>query len=202
MVYVDFWIKKMFEKMKDTGMLDNTVVLITADHGSSYCYEPLRNERLVTNSHSANYHIPMFLYDSSYGKKVIKGYYNSKDVIPTLLEICGLKKPGGFTGVSMLDDKKNPMMCDSEYMGTGCPDIRLRPIQYVARNQKYVISYEVKASEEFENGILKEVYDISIDKDECNNLIKHIDSLEIQDLLQFLKKRHERIHDEYIARNS
>lgn len=192
-VYTDFWIKKMFSELENRGLLNNTVVLITADHGSSYCYEPVRNERMVTNPHTENYHIPMFLFDSTYGPKKISGYHNSKDVLPTVLELCNLEKPKGFTGSSMLSGKDDSTICDSEYMGTGCPDLRLRPIQYVARNCKYLVAYECMAKDEFGKGNITAVYDLQNDKDELNNLVDNIESTEIQELLLFLSERHEKI---------
>lgn len=200
MVYIDHWIKKLFEGLEKQGISEDTIVLITADHGSSYCYEPLRDERLVTNSHTANYHIPMFLYDSDTAPRSIRGFYTSKDVIPTLLEVCGIEKVPGFKGISMLSDRGEPSVCNSEYLGTGCPDIRMRPIQYVVRNKKYVISYEAKAGDEFEQGRIKEIYDREKDEDETVNLIEHVDRKEINDLVSFLEDRHREIHGEYLEK--
>ena len=197
-VYVDYWISKLFKFLESSQLLDDTVVLITADHGSSYCYEPIRDEYRVTNCHTANYHIPMYIYNKDTKGIEIEGYHTSMDVIPTLLNVVGIEKPRDFKGESMLSSQIYPQICHSEYLGSGIPDIVGRPIQYSVRNKNYLVSYYVKASDAFEKGEVKAVYDLAKDPQELNNIKDTVSFDEIEDLIKHLNNRHLEINRQFL----
>lgn len=196
-VYADYWIKYLFSFLEKTKLIDDTVVLITADHGSSYCYEPIRNELRVANCHTANYHIPMYIYDKSINGETIEGYYTSKDVIPTLLDVVGIHSQEFPTKNSMRGKHTQPTICHSEYLGTGFPDYVVRPIQYSVRNQKYLLSYFVKASDDFDKGIITAIYDLVSDPGELKNLKDSLDVEDVKDLLEYIESRHNDIQNQY-----
>lgn len=191
LLYIDLSVKKLFEKLEKKGLLENTIIAITSDHGCSYDCIPLR-DNFVNNHHTENYHIPLIIYDHKSPKqRVIDSYHTSKDVLPTIYQLCGISKPNGINGKSILDEDNQGEYAISEYMGGGCPDMRLRPIQFMIRNKKYLVCYSVKMNELFENGVLEEVYDLLVDPMELHNIKNNEGVLdEIKPLLQILKLRH------------
>lgn len=194
--YVDLCIERLFSKLKDMNLLDSTIVAITSDHGCSYVNAPIR-ENFINNFHTENYKIPLFIYDKGISKKV-DGYHTNKDVLPTIYDLCKIKSPSNISGRSLLEDNYSPDYAISEYMGGGCPDMKLRPIQYIIRNSSYLLAYSVKLYDEFEKGHIEEVYDLIKDRMEKNNLINSKYDLEqVSYLLSKLKIRHLDLQNHY-----
>ena len=82
--YADDCIKELYEGLKDKGLLDNTILVVTADHGSFYNCAPVRHTFLNT-CHTDNFHIPAIIYDGTCSNsKIIDSYHTSKDVLPTV----------------------------------------------------------------------------------------------------------------------
>lgn len=195
-VYVDLCIKRLFNKLTEMKLLDNTVIAITSDHGCSYVNAPIR-DKFVNNPHTENYKIPLFIYDKGISKKV-NGFHTNKDVLPTIYDLCGIKSPSNISGRSLLDDNYSPDYTISEYMGGGCPDMKLRPIQFIIRNSSYLVVYSVKLYDKFEKGQIEEVYDLIEDRTEENNLINSKYDLELVSyLLNKLQIRHLDLQNHY-----
>jgi hypothetical protein len=191
--YVDFCIEKFCNKLKEEGLWNNTTLLFIADHGSSYSFYPLHGAR-VNCFHDECYHIPMLIRSPGLDGRDIKGYYNSKDVYPTLFDVIGIKKPSSFTGHSMLDKSYTPKpYVITEYMGPGCPDMLSRPIWFSARDKKYIVAYKVGIYQNFDEGDLCEVYDLDNDPHAFYDIHDKIDKHKIQYLLEPLRTRFESV---------
>ena len=201
-VYVDLCIRKLFDGLKKLNLLDNTVVVITSDHGCSYVNSPIR-ETFVNNYHTENYKIPLYIYMKGITPNTYTHYYTNQDVLPTIYDLCDIPSPQNISGRSILDENNRHSFVISEYMGGGCPDMRLRPINYVIRDDRFLIAYHVKLSQEYKDGKIVEVYDRVVDKLEENNLITsddfNIDVIEY--LLNRIKSRHEELQEHYRLRN-
>ena len=90
--------------MEQSGKDKDTIILLVADHGSSYTFYPLR-DTVTNNFHDENYHIPMIIWDKDMAadtKGVYEGLYTSADVFPTLLDIAGLPAEPMFKGTSVI----------------------------------------------------------------------------------------------------
>ena len=64
-------------------------------------------------------------------------------------------------------------MAISEYLGGGCPDIKRKPIQFVARDDRWAVHVEQFLSGDFENGNLRAIYDRVEDPLETKNLVNN-----------------------------
>ncbi len=189
LIYVDDCIKELYESLDSKGLLNNTVLTITSDHGYSYDCVPLR-EAFVNNHHTENYHIPAIIYDGEAHKGDYSEYHTSKDVLPTIYELCGIKAPNSINGTSILQDNGNNKYAISEYIGGGCPDMRRRPIQYMIRDDRWLLVYYVKLKDKFRNGEIVELYDLKKDIDEMNNLKGKVNEIEYSYLLEALSEHH------------
>lgn len=189
LLYVDDCIRELFEDLKTDGLMENTVFVITADHGYSYDCVPLR-EAFVNNHHTENYHIPAIFYDGGIHTGEYTDYHTSKDVLPTIYELCGIKAPESINGVSILSNNNSKDYAISEYLGGGCPDMRRLPIHYMIRDKKWLLVYFVKLEEDFDKGEIVELYNLNEDPKELNNLKKQYKKSDIQHLLNALKSHH------------
>lgn len=193
--YSDYQIEKFCNQLKDIGLWESTSILFISDHGSSYTYYPIHNRR-VNNFDDECYHVPMLIRHPHFTPLEINTYQYSKDVLPTFLDILGIAPASDFKGRSMLQEQKPRSFITSEYMGPGCPDMTRRAIWFSARDEKYIIAYKVGVFDEFENGELAEVYDLSKDPNGFYNINDTIERNKIQYMLDELKRRHSEIRIE------
>lgn len=195
--YVDNCLRQFFNSLNEKGLLQNTVVVVTADHGSSVCDNPIREELSFNNCHSELFHIPMLIYDDDLTPKVLSGYYTHKDLIPTLIDLCGLDVKFNGRGRSIMDSTYKPKIALSERTPSGGPILLHKPAIYTVRNDKYLIEYICGVFDSFNKGHLTHVYDLKDDPEELNNLIKTIKPSAINDLLVCAEERHKQLQDNY-----
>ena len=186
--YSDYKIQKFCESLKELGLWDTTTILVIADHGSSYTFNPIHNRR-VNCFDDECYHIPMWLRHPGMKGRDVSTYQYSKDVLPTLMDVIGLEPCKELKGRSMLKEINPRPYVIGEYMGPGCPDMLKRQIWFSARDEKYIIAYKVGVFEPFEEGELAEVYDLTSDPYGYYNINDKIDRKAIQYLIDPLKER-------------
>lgn len=195
LVYTDYTIKKFCDSLKDLGLWDNTSLLFISDHGSSYTFDPIHNRRVNCFDEEC-YHIPMLIRHPGMKPVEINTYQYSKDVFPTFADVLGIPQSEYFKGRSMLKEIEPRPYIVTEYMGPGCPDISSRRIWFSGRDQNYIVAYKVGIFEDFNDGDLAEVYDLSKDPNGYYNINDKIDKAKIQYLLDAIKERYEEIkHD-------
>lgn len=190
--YSDYQLQKLCEGLKELGVWDKTTLLVYADHGSSYTYYPLHNQR-VNNFDDECYHIPMLLRSPGLKGREITTYQYSKDIYPTLCDVVGISPSEFFKGRSMLRETQIRPCIVTEYMGPGCPDILTRKIWFSARDSKYIIAYKACINEDFDKGELAEVYDLKEDPNGFYNICSTVDRSTIQYLLDPIRSRFEEI---------
>ncbi|MCK4271240.1 sulfatase-like hydrolase/transferase, partial [bacterium] len=99
--YVDAEIGKLMAKLKKMGLYDNTLIVLNSDHGEAF------------GEHQKYYH-GMTVYDemvrvpiiikpphSRNKKKKIHGQVRNIDIMPTVLDYCGLEAPEDCDGQSL-----------------------------------------------------------------------------------------------------
>lgn len=191
--YIDKQIEGLVKSLGESGKLDNTIICITADHGSSYNCYPYRN-RIVNNCHTENFRIPFILYDKGQQGKTIDYIATSKDIIPTIIDFIGSEYQEYVTGKSLLQGSWENECALTEYMGPGCPDMRRNKACITIRNKHYIIAYEGWLQDEFDEKNITEIYDILSDCLEVRN-IKFLRNAEISDMILLLQKRYNQIRE-------
>ena len=187
--YVDYCLEKFCNELKQMNLWNNTALLIVADHGSSYTFHPVHNAR-VNCFDDECYHIPMILRVPGLKPVEVTHYCNSKDILPTYMDVLGLEKDPNFKGHSLLDNTIDwPDYVQTEYTGPGCAEVRGRRLWFSARDHRYMVAYRVAVYENFEKGELVEVHDLTKDPNCYYNLSGKIDKKEIKYLLDVIEKR-------------
>lgn len=173
--YDDYCLKIIFDKMKQIGIENNTVVMITADHGSSYLYSPVR-KRTVNCFHKENYNIPLIIWDKDLKQQQTNtNKFTSADIYTTLYDYLQLQVNEKLHGISMLKNPSGRDVVITEYMGPGCPDMISRDAWMSARNDQWMISYKINMGGEFDPGKPHQIFDLLKDPDEIENLARKID---------------------------
>jgi len=99
--YTDHELGKLLDRLRDDGTLDETIVVITSDHGEEfaehgdYQHDQLYREHL---------HVPLLirLPDGRFGGTKVKGLASLIDVMPTLLDLLEIEGPPTMTGRSLV----------------------------------------------------------------------------------------------------
>jgi arylsulfatase A-like enzyme len=127
----------MLTALEEAGELDNTLVLVTSDHG-----EPL--PRAKGQIYERGYRIPLAV---RWGKiptrgRTIEDFVNVRDFAPTFLQVAGIAKPDTMTGRSFVDvfdsaasgwiDKsRSVMLVGKERHDLGRPDDAGYPVRAI-----------------------------------------------------------------------
>lgn len=162
--YVDEWIGKLMGELEMLGVADNTLIVLTADHGEEF------------NEHGGNHHGRTLYDESTYvplifrlpGKvpeeKVIKTQVSLVDILPTVLDVLGIETDAKeWQGMSILpliqgedSNHRKEVFIESQARNKNLKAVRTKEFKFV---------YDFQTQE-------KELYNLVQDPAEKNNLIK------------------------------
>lgn len=96
--WFDTQLGKIIETLRESGELDNTLVLVTADNGS-----PVPGSK--SNLYDLGTHVPLIAVwpEKIMAGRVVDDLINQIDFAPTFLEVAGIEPPAEITGKSFMD---------------------------------------------------------------------------------------------------
>ena len=107
--HIDFQIRLLIGTLRECGLLDNTVIVFTSDHGDMLFDHHLVAKRCMYENSAC---IPLIISCRPLLERykdvgrVVNKLGGQADLMPTLLDICGLPEPEGLDGFSLLGDKE------------------------------------------------------------------------------------------------
>lgn len=191
--YIDSKLRYFYQQLEEIGSVDNTIVMICADHGFSFSGNPLRDS-FVINMFLENYNIPCIVAGTK-ETGVYKKLCCSKD-IPTLLTyFADAEIPEEFSGKNILCDTQPYDCLFIEYCGGGCPDLKRRSLKVGCFNDKYFVATESLLEKEITTEDITEIYDLQKDPYQLHNLVKKkYDENEVETLFQRITERRKTIY--------
>jgi len=98
--YVDNAIAEVVETLKDEGILDDTLLIITSDHGEGLGQHGIWGH---AGLHENIIKLPLILrYPKKFPKGIrVKSYVQHADIVPTILELAGIDNQYVFDGSSL-----------------------------------------------------------------------------------------------------
>jgi len=100
--YVDHYLGKILERLEALGVLDNTLVVVTSDHGSEFAEHRFYEKKLNLYNEIARIPTIMALPGVLPKRRVVPGLAQTADIAPTILDICSLPIPDSVDGTSLL----------------------------------------------------------------------------------------------------
>ena len=146
--HIDHQIRILIGSLREEAVLDNTIILITADHGDMLGNHGFYAKRLMYEG-SAN--TPMILIDVTGSARVPSGAVDRRlvglqDIMPTLLDLAGLPIPASCEGLSMAASERRAYLYGEAMVGAKATrmihDGRYKLIWYPAGNQLQLIDLE------------------------------------------------------------
>lgn len=96
--WYDKHVGKAIEILKKKNMLDNTIIIITSDHGMPF-------PRIKGQIYDEGFHIPFIVYwkGKIMSGRTVSDFIGFHDIAPTILEAANVKGDFGMTGKSFLN---------------------------------------------------------------------------------------------------
>ncbi|MBI3034059.1 sulfatase [Candidatus Woesearchaeota archaeon] len=171
--YVDRIIRQITSKLEAEGISDNTIIVITADHGES-----LVEHEILFDDHALyepSIHVPLIIY---YPKAVRQGRFSQlvqhTDLMPTLLELAGLSAcaPKDMDGKSLIQITNGNTEKLRDYIYA---EETYNEEKATLRGERYKIIKSVSGKGTCRrcriiHGADKELYDLETDPKELNNI--------------------------------
>ncbi len=175
---------RLLDALKSLDLLENTIVLLTTDHG---CHFKTRNSEYKRSCHESSIRIPLAFQGPGFdGGGQLQQLVSLIDVPPTLLDAAGLDVPEGMQGRSIL-----PLLSG----GTeGWPEevfVQISEAQVGRAVRTHRWKYGVDAPDK--NGgrdpgsdhyVEQYLYDLQADPYELNNLIGHESHQEVCEVMK------------------
>lgn len=104
--HIDHQIRLVLGALRENGLLDNTLIVFTSDHGEMLFDHQMAGKRCFYENSA---HIPFLL--SGRPVSALRGVRDARiacleDVMPTLLRFCGIDVPSTAEGMDLLGKKK------------------------------------------------------------------------------------------------
>jgi arylsulfatase A-like enzyme len=98
---VDFAAGEVFQLLKDRGLYDRALIIVTSDHGEAFGEQ---GRYLHGDVYEHNIHVPLLIKfpDQQYGGTRVKGMVHLMDIYPTVLDVLGMEAPEGLDGQSLM----------------------------------------------------------------------------------------------------
>ncbi len=185
--YMDNAIKYLCERLEREGLMENTCLIVTADHGFSFSGNPLRDSFIV-NFYLENYKVPFVIYNSDHAPQRIDRLTSTKDIPATIVKLALGKDDEKFSGVSVTNDHSYESVM-IEYCGGGCPDLRRRVLEIAAFDKEWFVGARCTLEDEFGEAYITEIYDLKNDPSQFKNLLKEDKLGEVAYLTDTIKNR-------------
>ena len=166
--HADHQIRTVIGTLQEEGLVDNTIVLFTSDHGDllgnhgfwskTVFYEDSAKVPMVL--------VPTAAQGSELGYDVRDDRLAAQcDVMPTLLELCGIPVPDTVEGLSLVGDKKREYLYGEFY-----EDVKA---SRMVRDARHKLVY-------YPTGNRFQLFDMLADPDELNDLADEPGNAEVR----------------------
>jgi len=169
--HIDHSLRVVIGTLREEGLLDETIIMLTSDHGDMLGNHGLYAKRVMLEDSN---NIPMILVDTSNSDRIIPADTDNRlvglaDVMPTLLEMAGIDVPETVEGISMIGSKTRDFLYGESLEGP-------KSMRMVRDNRHKLIWYPA--------GNHIQLFDLEKDRQETNNLADDADSTKVRQRLE------------------
>ena len=133
-MYIDNCLKKLILHLKKENIYHETLILITADHGSDYAESP--RKKLPTGERTYYEHIDIpLIVSKKIGRNIRKNICDTMGVTATFLDILKVPFDTSYKGQSILRNGKDFII--SENAGSGNADLIRKDLYFTITTTEY-----------------------------------------------------------------
>ncbi|MDO8142623.1 MAG: sulfatase [Candidatus Brocadiales bacterium] len=185
---LDDYMGLLMEKMKQWGILDNTILIITSDHGEElfeHGFIGHASTSLNAKLYDEIIHIPLIIrWPKKVEHRIVDELVQQIDVMPTILDMLGLPIPEGLHGYSLLPfirgkpmNNLRPVFCETILGGfqstKEMEEIKLRCVRTKEWKLIYTNTPGHDLNSEGVNNGKYELYNLSNDPKEERNITEN-----------------------------
>ena len=185
-MYVDECLSKLFDHLKKENIYNDSLILLTADHGNYFADSPRKQNDLGYRTYYEDIDVPMVIANGS--KRVVsENLCDSMGVTATFLDEFNIKNDKSFKGKSIFDEGRKIII--TENCGRGNADLSRRDIYFTVISEKFKMMAVLKNTDL----CIERLYAIENDPKEVENVVNEIKYKYILDLFReyLIKERHE-----------
>lgn len=186
--YTDHHIGILLNVLNKLNLSDNTIVIITADHGEEFLEH---HQFLHSQFYNEVIKVPLIMIwpEKLPQDREVEFCVRSIDIAPTILDLIGIPPPEQFQGASLLPfifeaDADNKLIC---YGGNDSENYAHDAQYIIDNNKKLILKSEKRANYAHNKGKKIEFYDLNGNPNEISDLIQN-NAEDIKQLLTKLKK--------------
>jgi glucan phosphoethanolaminetransferase (alkaline phosphatase superfamily) len=157
----DFIIKSVFKKLVETNQLQNTIVVITADHGDGLGEHAVNGH--VDWLYKPQIHIPFLIFGADTLLNNTSSFALQLDIAPTIVDLLNIQIPSSWQGESLIKGRKNKFA----YIETGKNNLETKTRKYAFIADKDTALYKYIFTYDFSS---EELYNLTIDPNETTNI--------------------------------
>ncbi|MEA1929013.1 MAG: sulfatase [Candidatus Auribacterota bacterium] len=137
--WVDHHLGLIVEKLKELGVFENTLIVITADHGDEFFEHGGKGHRNTLYDEVVK--IPLIIHGPGVAKRGVEVVEQAGiiDIAPTILNLCGLEIPSWMQGEVLLSGPG-----DQPEQGEGAVLLELGPELKALRTNPYQLIFNLK----------------------------------------------------------
>ena len=169
--YVDQNVGRLFSFLVGEGLVDNTLLVLTSDHGHLSAEWPVRQKIDIVDFFTELYHVPTVFLHPEIEARRIEGLTSTLDIGPTLLDFAGLPIPSEFLGTAVnRPEWKEREYVLMEHLGRGPCNFQLKPIHVCVRSKTQKAVCVAPPPADGKPPFVRELYDLRKDPYEMKNL--------------------------------
>ena len=198
--HVDHQIQQFMEALQMRNALENTMVIVTADHGYYYSYQHFRHDS-IGNLLCENFHIPFIMHDAEQTKGYTDtGLHMQRDIPYTLVcEILNRHPHESWSGENLLTSIGRPCVL-LEYPGRGSPDLDTKVLFFACFDEHYKIVVKARLQQVLTMAMITEIYDRRKDETDGENIIhKTYDHAAVEALYDVVFQRFTKLQKTYVT---
>ncbi len=112
----DYFVSLLLEKLKENKLLDNTVLVVFADHYLYTLEDQTILDKYKNTSNNLINKTPFFIYDNGNTKKIINKVTSQLNILPTVLNLFGIEYNSNYyLGKDALANNYDPIVVFSDY---------------------------------------------------------------------------------------
>lgn len=166
--YTDDCLEEIFDSLKEMGLYDNSLIILTADHGEEFMEHGWVGHIDKQKPYDELIHVPLIIKDPDLDNKVVDNQVSLLGLVPTILDLSNCPRKYKMQGKSFMpiikgEDTSMPAVSE----GYIAKENR-RVISYRTQNWKYIM---VEGTEK------QELYNLRKDPKERESLVNEEEGL-------------------------
>jgi|GEM_PF-594219 len=191
-LYTDTSIGKLFKRLKKEGIYEDSLIIITSDHGEEFLERG--GWQHTETVYQELIHVPLIIKfpQNKWAGKRVKTPVSQIDVMPTILDYLDIEFPVQTEGVSLLPLLENYEPNPNRMIVSETTEVaEEQKFAFINDWKKYIQTF--KRSDKVNDA--EELYDLTRDPEELNNLIDR--SLPILQRFRVYKDKYHRIMERF-----